>query len=234
MGLTTGFAGFPRECVEFYAQLARNNNKAWFDEHKPDFEKYVMDPARSFVFEMGTLLSAISPKVIADPRVNKSIFRAYRDTRFSRDKTPYKTHLGIFFWEGKLAKMDCPGFYFHLEPPSFFLGAGNHCFSPKLLETYRDSVVDPKHGPALVKAVKKLTAKDGYSIGGRHYKKLPRGYQADGLAAELLLHNGLYAAYEAGMPEELYSAKILDVCFAIFKEMAPIHNWLVEMTERVK
>jgi uncharacterized protein (TIGR02453 family) len=232
MTLTTGFAGFPRECVEFYIQLAQNNNKAWFDKHKKDYEKYVMDPARSFVFEMGVLLSSISPKVTADPRVNRSIFRTYRDTRFSKDKTPYKTHLGIFFWEGNLAKMDCPGFYFHLEPPTLLLAAGNHCFSSKLLETYRDSVADAKHGPALVKAIEKLIATDGYSIGGRHYKKIPRGYKADGLAGELLLHNGLYAAYEVGIPEKLYSAKILEYCFTIFKDMAPIHKWLVAMTER--
>jgi uncharacterized protein (TIGR02453 family) len=234
MGLTTGFAGFPRECVEFYAQLAQNNNKTWFDGHKAEFEKYVMDPARSFVFEMGRLLTTIAPKVTADPRVNKSIFRPYRDTRFSKNKTPYKTHLGIFFWEGKLAKMDCSGFYFHLEPPTLFFGTGNHCFSPKLLETYRDSVVDKKHGPALLRAVKKLTARDGYSVGGLHYKKLPRGYQADGLAAQLLLHNGLFAAYEVDIPEELYSKKVLDYCLAVFKEMDPIHRWLVEMTERVQ
>ncbi len=233
MALKTDFAGFPRECVEFYTKLAQNNTKLWFDEHKSDYEKYVMGPARDFVFEMGSLLTAISPKVNADPRINKSIFRPYRDTRFSKDKTPYKTHLGIFFWEGKLSKMECPGFYFHLEPPTLFFGAGNHCFSPKLLEAYRNSVVDPKHGPALVNAVTKLMAKDGYSIGGRHYKKLPRGYQADGLAGELLLHNGLFAGYEVDIPEELYSAKILDYCFAIFKEMAPIHKWLVNMTERV-
>lgn len=234
MALTTDFAGFPRECVEFYTQLARNNNKLWFDEHKADFEEYVMSPTRAFVFEMGRLLAAIAPKVTADPRVNKSIFRPYRDTRFSKDKTPYKTHLGIFFWEGNLAKMDCPGFYFHLEPPTLFFGAGNHCFSPKLLEAYRDSIVDPKHGPALVQAVKKLTTKDGYSIGGRHYKKSPRGYQAEGIAAELLLHNGLYAAHEVDIPKELHSAKILDYCFEVFNEMAPIHRWLVEMTKRLE
>lgn len=233
MALKTDFTGLPGQCVEFYTQLARNNNKLWLEEHKNDFEKYVLAPARLFVFEMGRLLSTIAPKIHADPRVDKSIFRLYRDTRFSKDKAPYKTHLGIFFWEGKHPKMECSGYYFHLEPPVLFLGAGIHCFPPKLLEAYRNSVADSKFGPALVMSVEELTTKPGYSIGGKHFKKLPKGYHAEGLAAELLLHNGLYAAYETEIPDALYSSEILDYCFEIFKEMTPIHRWLVEMTERV-
>lgn len=227
------FAGFPRQSVDFYSRLAENNTKAWFDEHKPEFEKFVMDPARAFVYHMGKLLAEISPKVKADPRVNKSIFRPYRDTRFAKDKTPYKTHLGIFFWEGELPKMECSGYYFHLEPPTIFLGAGIHCFSSRLLEVYRDSVADPKHGSALVKAAKKVTSKSGFSLGGRHYKKLPRGYYAEGPAADFLLFNGLFAGYETDIPKEFYSADILGYCFKIFKQMAPVHKWLVEMTSRV-
>ena len=233
MASTEDFAGFPRQCSEFYAELARNNSKSWFDEHKNDYEQYVMVPARSFVFEMGKRLAEISPKINADPRINKSIFRPYRDTRFSKDKTPYKTHLGIFFWEGKLPKMECSGFYFHVEPPVLFLGAGIHCFSPKLLDAYRQSVVDPKEGPALVKAVTKIRSKPGYSVGGRHYKKLPMGFQAEGLSAELLLHNGLFAGHEVNIPDDVYSHGIIDYCFGIFKEMVLVHRWLVRMTDRI-
>ena len=150
------FKGFPVECVKFYDELRKNNTKAWFDEHKPDFEKYVMEPARDFVMEMGLALKKISPGIIADTRYSKSIFRPFRDTRVSKDKKPYKTHLGIFFWEGRLAKMDCPGFYFHLEPPMLLIAAGNHCFSKPILDLYRESVVDTKFGKALAKAVKNV------------------------------------------------------------------------------
>ncbi len=110
MVANTGFRGFPRECVTFYAELARNNNKEWFSEHKSEFERYVMETARDFVYHMGNLLKEISPEIVADPRLDRSIFRHYRDTRFSKDKSPYKTHLGILFWEGNRAKMDCPGY----------------------------------------------------------------------------------------------------------------------------
>lgn len=225
-----GFVGFPRETVEFYRVLAVNNSKTWFDAHKADFEKSVLTPARDFVFEMGKCLSEISPGVIADPRTDKSIFRPYRDTRFSKDKTPYKTHLGIFFWEGNRAKMECSGFYFHLEPPDLMLAAGIHCFSKVLLARYRDSVVHPTYGPRLAKAVKAVQKEKGFFVGGVHYKKTPRGYDADHENAEFLLHNGLYAWCTTPIPDELHSRKIVSYALDRFKVMLPVHRWLVEMT----
>ena len=79
-----GFDGFPPEAVTFFKQLQDNNNKTWFDAHKPDYQKYVMDPAQGFIEEMGAKLEQLSPGIHADPRVNRSIFRIYRDTRFSK------------------------------------------------------------------------------------------------------------------------------------------------------
>jgi uncharacterized protein (TIGR02453 family) len=233
MAVISGFRGFPKECVDFYVELAQNNTKAWFDNHKSEFDKHVMGPVRDFVGEMGGFLAKISPKINADPRVNRSIFRPYRDTRFSKDKTPYKTHLGIFFWEGSRAKMECSGYYFHLEPPTLFLAAGIHCFSPLLLTTYRDSVVDPKHGPELIKAIKQVSKIKGLSVGGTHYKKTPRGYDASHENSAMLLHNGLYVWKEDAIPSEFYSTEILNYCFDKFKKMSPLHKWLVDMTGRV-
>lgn len=226
------FEGFPRECVQFYVDVAKNNNKEWFAAHKSDYDRYVMAPARDFVYEMGKRLELITPNIVADPRVNKSIFRPYRDTRFSKDKTPYKTHLGIFFWAGGLAKMDCPGYYVHIEPPILMLGVGNHCFSKKLLGLYRDSVVDPTLGPALAQAVQAVQSKGNYEIGVEHYKKVPRGYDKEHPNARYLLYNGLTAAFTTDTLDALYSAKVLDVAFARFKDMSPMVEWLLTMLER--
>jgi len=119
-----GFNGFSGRTVEFFKELAVNNNKVWFEEHRQDYETYVLKPARSFIEGMGQLLSSVSPGVHADARVNKSLFRINRDTRFSKDKSPYKTHLGIWFWEGDGPRMECSGYYFHLEPHKLMLAAG--------------------------------------------------------------------------------------------------------------
>jgi uncharacterized protein (TIGR02453 family) len=228
------FNGFPKECVTFYTELQKNNTKTWFNEHKREYEQFVMAPACDFVGEMGNALKTLAPSIVADPRVNKSIFRPYRDIRFSKDKTPYKTHLGIFFWEGHLAKMDCPGFYFHLEPPMVMLGVGNHCFSKHILELYRDSVVDPKFGKALAKAVQKVQSKGDYEIGEKQYKKVPRGYDKNHENADLLLMGGLTAAFSTQIPEALHSKDFIHYALEKFKDMSPIHTWLLEMIGRLK
>ncbi len=227
------FDGFFKESVRFFENLKKDNDKDWFALHKGDFEDHVMAPARDFVYEMGKRLREMSPGIIADPRVDKSIFRVFRDTRFSADKSPYKTHLGIFFWEGWLPKMECPGFYFHLEPPDLMLGVGVYRFSPPLLAEYRDSVVDPKHGPDLAKALQRIRKRGGYEIGIKHYKKTPRGFDPDHKNADLLLHNGLTAAVSCKIPEELYSRDIIEYCFKAFQDMSSLHQWLLRMISRV-
>jgi len=118
MSETAAFNGFPRELIQFYQGLSRNNDKSWFNEHKDIYARHVIAPAQDFVVSMGERLRMLSPGIVADTRANGagSIFRIYRDLRFSKDKRPYKTFLGIFFWEGSGKKMENPGFYFHMEP----------------------------------------------------------------------------------------------------------------------
>ncbi|MBE9524604.1 MAG: DUF2461 domain-containing protein, partial [Chloroflexi bacterium] len=145
----SSFDGFPVETINFLAALRTNNNKPWFVEHKSDYESFFISPAREFAVAMGARLRELSPGVIADPRVNKSIFRIYRDVRFSHDKTPYKTHLALFFWVGNGAKLENPGYYFHLDADNLMLGGGIYQFSKPLLKAYRNAVIDPALGPAL-------------------------------------------------------------------------------------
>jgi len=227
------FSGFPKECVTFFSELAENNNKPWFEKNKEDYENYVLAPAREFVVELGKRLRKISPKVNADPRPNKSLFRIHRDTRFSKDKTPYKTHLGIMLWEGSAPRMECSCYYFHLEPPNLMLGVGIYEFTKPALEDYRASVVHQTRGKQLAQAIKKITQNGECTLGGRVYKKTPRGFDADHPNADLLLFNGLHAGVTTKIPKELYSSAIIDYCFARYKKMDPLHKWLVALTERV-
>ncbi len=226
------FEGFPAECVKYYRGLKRHNDKIWFDNHRAEYDEDVIDPARRFVGAMGARLKRLAPGIQADPRVNRSIFRIYRDVRFSSDKTPYKTHLGIWFWDGSGKRMDCSGFYFHLEPPRLGVYAGVYIFPKQMIAEYRNSVVDPKHGPALRRAVKKCLELPGCSIGGKHYKRVPRGFDPDHRNAEYLLHNGFGVGVEEAIPEELHTPEIIDWCYERYKAMAPVHRWLQGVIER--
>ena len=111
------FEGFSRRTVSFFRDLARNNNRPWFAAHRDDYENHVLAPAKSFVTALGARLKTIAPPIAAVPAVNKSIFRIFKDTRFSLDPAPYKTNLGIYFWDVSRPRLETSGFYFHLEPP---------------------------------------------------------------------------------------------------------------------
>lgn len=226
-----GFTGFPRECHVFFRDLAKHNTTAWFSRHREEYEENVLVPSRLFVMEMGDRLSALAPDIIADPRANRSLFRINRDTRFSPNKTPYKTHIGILFWEGIGPRLECSGFYVHIEPESLFLGAGVYRFSATVLSAYREAVVDKRKGTALARAVEEVTAKGPYSIDGARYKRVPRGFDPNHPNAPLLLHDGLWVGLETPLPEELRSRAFLDYCFERFSQMAPVHRWLVELIE---
>ncbi len=227
------FNGFPKQSLSFFKDLAKNNTKMWFDQHKETYEQQVLGPARDFILAMGGRLKKIAPGVQADPRVNKSLFRLNRDIRFSHDKTPYKTHLGLWFWEGSRPRMECSGFYFHLEPAKLMLGVGLYCFPKDMLEAYRQSVVHPLYGPALSKVINGIKKTEGYYYGGQHFKKTPHGYDPNHPNAEFLLYNGLYAGIERPVPSELFSAGLGDLCFEHYKKMLPLHRWLLALTERV-
>ncbi|MFH0824998.1 MAG: DUF2461 domain-containing protein [Pseudomonadota bacterium] len=228
------FSGFPVAAVKFLNELNANNSREWFAAHRKEYEDHLLSPARDFVYELGKRLTELSPNVNADPRTDKSIFRINRDTRFSADKSPYKTHLGIFFWEGAWPKMECSGFYFHLQPPELMLAAGMHRFPKPVLEEFRNAVADPRYGANLADAISRVTSKPGYQVGGTHYKRVPRGFDSNHERADLLLHNGLYAMFNAELPAELHTPEIVDYCFERFKDMSPLHSRLVEMTARRK
>lgn len=89
------FNGFPRQYFTFFNQLKKNNSKEWFEKHRSEYDDSVMHPAREFVIAMGNKLRKIAPEVNAIPKINKSLFKINRDVRFSKDKSPYKTYMGI-------------------------------------------------------------------------------------------------------------------------------------------
>jgi uncharacterized protein (TIGR02453 family) len=228
---TNPFNGYPQESLQFFADLAANNNKLWFEAHKPNYENYVLSPARDFVVAMGQRLVELSPNVVADPRVNKSIFRIHRDIRFSKDKTPYKKHLALWFPAGAGGgKFENPGYYFHMEPGNVMLGVGLHSFSKPLLKAYRDAVIHPELGPELADITADVLKK-GYGVGSQTYKRVPRGYDSDHPYAELLRYSGLTAGVDLGIPPELHTAGLVDFCYQKFVDMAPIVHWLQRMKE---
>jgi uncharacterized protein (TIGR02453 family) len=222
------FNGFSKETLSFLTNLERNNEKKWFEANRQIFDQHVMADAELFVLDLGERLREFAPQINAIPKTDKSIFRIYRDIRFSKDKRQYKSHLALLFWEGSGKKMESPGFYFHLEPKRLFLAAGMHIFTPSQLSAYRDAVVDDKHGAMLEKIINMIRSKGDYQLGWKKYKKVPRGYAADHPRAELLLYGGVGFSLDISVPKELMNQQAVEYCYKVYKDLSPIHVWLSE------
>lgn len=219
---------FPAKTVSFLKKLSKNNSREWFEAHRDDYNTDFLEPALQLVVELGEKLQTITPNIQAVPKIDKSIFRLHRDVRFSKDKSPYKTNLGIYFWEGR-KKMESSGFYLEVNTKGFFFGSGIYMPSKEQWKLYRDAVSDPVLGKELDLAVKKILRKGSYSIGGKKYKKIPKGYNPDSPYADYLLYEGLYAYYDSENINELNNKDVVDFSFKKFKDMLPVHQWLVKV-----
>jgi len=222
------FAGFPRDLIDFLSELRKNNDREWFQAHREDYETYLVEPAREFVLAIGDCLNKLGSDIHAEPRVRGSIFAINRDVRFSKDKTPYETHLDMWFWQGDGPSRERPGYFFRLTPETLTLGAGMHGFSDATLERFRQAVLEPVRGARLEAIGQKLTTQ-GVDVGGQTYKKVPPGLPANHARADWLRHSGLFAAKDIPLPAEAFSDQLPGLCFAHYQRVAPLQQWLVDL-----
>lgn len=221
------FTGFPTETTAFLAALAANNDKAWFDAHRDDYEAYWVAPARRFVTAAGEALVDLAPGIEAQPRINGSIFRINRDTRFSADKTPYKDHLDFWFWEGERSRA-VSGFYMRITPTELGIGAGAHGFDAPRLAAFRSAVVGDDSGERLRRAVAAVEGA-GWPVAGEKYKRLPRGMEAVTPTQERFLRFGaLWCGEDRPIPASLHNRRLVSYAMNRWRKLAPLHRWLVD------
>ena len=225
------FSGFPRSAFKFFKDLKQNNDRDWFTANKNVYVESVLEPAKLFIEALGKRLSEIHPYVQYDTATNGSgsMFRIYRDVRFSKDKSPYKTHLGIVFWfDAGRKKTEAPGYYFGMSDGPPQIHGGHYQFGKEHLKAYREYIGDPDRGKELRGLLAKLSD-DGYEVGEAHYKQLPRGFPKDHPSADLLLHNGVIVS-SAKIPVRVaQSEQLVETCFDHCLTMAPLLFWLREM-----
>jgi uncharacterized protein (TIGR02453 family) len=162
-------AFFRPELFAFLRQLKRHNNRDWFAKNKQRYEEVVRDPALTFISNFAPQLQKLSPHFVADPRPTRgSLFRIYRDTRFSHDKRPFKTHVGIHFSHASGKDAHAPVFYLHLEPENPFAAAGVWHPDSNALTKIRTAIVAEPERWAKVR--RKL------ELEGDSLKRPPRGF----------------------------------------------------------
>ena len=182
------------ELFEFLRELEKNNNKEWFSENKQRFREVVQNPMLNFIENMSPWLKLNAPSYLADVRLNGgSLFRIYRDTRFSSDKSPYKTNVGCNFRHRAGKDVHAPGFYVHISPNEIFFGGGIWKPPTLILNKIRDNIVNQPDtwreivmSPEFVKSVG--------SLGNcEMLMNTPRGYSKDHPLEEDLRRKSYYA-----------------------------------------
>jgi uncharacterized protein (TIGR02453 family) len=202
------FRGWPAEAFEFYEGLEADNSKAYWLDHKQAYEDVVRAPTLALLEQVRKEFG------------EGSIFRPYRDVRFSKDKSPYKTHLGAAIGSRKGVV-----YYVQLSAAGLMAAAGMHGPTPDQIERLRNAVDDDRSGKQIVSIVDNLESA-GYQVGGEELKTAPRGYPKDHPRIRFLRHKGLYAWKEWAPAGWMGNAKARDRIIETWRGLAPLNTWL--------
>ena len=222
------FSGFSKKGVEFLAKIEQNNSKEWFEAHKEEYQKHILEPNKEYVQEMGETLQMLVPFINAEPKINRSLFKIYRDARFHLSE-PIKERIGIIMWQGAGHRMQSSSFYMHYSSSEYFVSAGIRNFKPPLLAKYRKYIQNSAKREELHNILQELQAK-GYNLPEPKFKRYPKGLNSQDSHSYLYLHGAIYAYKTFTLDSTFFSEKIIDKNFAIYQDMYKLQQWVYELT----
>jgi uncharacterized protein (TIGR02453 family) len=218
------FLGLPAEALTFLRNLKRNNRREWFQAHKDDYERFVKAPMAELVLCIGEGLRRVAPEIVADPKT--SLYRIYRDTRFSHDKTPYKTHAAAVFPVRGLLKNSGPGLYFHFSPEELLIGGGIYMPDPPLLRAVREEIA--AHPRAFLRVVEARSFRKAFGeLEGERLKSMPKGFSPDHQAAEYIGYKQFLFGKEFS-PRLASGARLLPAILDCFEKGMPLIRFLAK------
>jgi uncharacterized protein (TIGR02453 family) len=219
-----GVPRFGPEALKFLRALKRNNKREWFQPRKEQYEEHVRQPMLTIVERLAADMRPIAPEVIVDPK--SAIYRIYRDTRFSSDKTPYKTHIAASFpWRG-LSRHEGAGLYFHISPTEVWIGGGMYAPQTAQLHAVREHIVrNPRRLRSIVESA--AFKRTFGALEGEKLQRVPRGFPSDHEAAEWLRYRQFLAGREAS-PALVTTAKFYPAVLDTFRVAVPLIRFLNE------
>ena len=217
------FEGFPKQGLQFLKKLKRNNNRTWFESHKHEYEERLKLPMQSFIFSLQPHFSAFAPEFDLSPK--HSIFRIYRDVRFSNDKTPYKTHIAAHFvLRGKEKGFVGSGYYFHIEPGEVFIGGGIYMPDSDQLKKIRKAIAQDSDEFLSILGNRTFKKRFG-KLEGNKLQRIPKGYDESHPMAEWLKLKQFFVG--KSLPEtSCHKASLIDSIAAICSDAAPFVKFL--------
>lgn len=221
-----GFDGFSRELDGFFNDLAANNSRDWFEANRNRYDAAFLEPAKAFVEALAGELDKLMPGLAAEPKINGSIRRLNRDTRFSKDKRPYHDHMHLIFWKSAKANTS-PGYHLVLRSGGGGIGAGQWALTDSELAAYRSAVMTDEGAASLRKVIAVAGAMPGHQLDEAALKRVPRGFD-NAPDPDLLRYKGIVV--RGGMPDadKLYGPECMDHVMHHFQAMTPLMRWLDE------
>lgn len=220
---------FSKKTIEFLQQLAKNNNRDWFAENKERYEDLVRTPALEFIESMAPALSRTSPYIEAKARkVGGSLMRVHRDVRFGKDKSPYKTNIGIHFRHARAKDVHAPGYYLHIEPKDVFLGAGIWQPDSQTLLAVRTLISEHPDEWKTIK--KKILSGKKLEFTGSSLKRVPRGFDPDHELIEDLRRKDFIVIQQLS-PDEIYSKGFNKKVASFFSKSSPLMSFICEAND---
>jgi uncharacterized protein (TIGR02453 family) len=221
------FDGFKPDVIEFYKQLKNNNSKEWFDANRSVYENTVKFPTQSFVLEMASAFGQTGLPYMAD--IKRSLFRINRDIRFSKNKDPYKTNLGMYFpykvEAGVKKPVESCGIYLHIEPTEFFIAGGIHMPEPQQLKSIRTKIYKDWEEFEDIVTDKQFLKEFPGKWEGDKLKKAPAGFPSDHPSVEWLKQKE-FTVYIELKEKDIQSRKIIDTLLQKAKALVPYNDFL--------
>jgi uncharacterized protein (TIGR02453 family) len=220
-------APFTPALFAFLSELKLHNDRDWFERNRDRYLRDVRDPMLRFISDFAPVLRKTAPRLVADPRpAGGSLFRLYRDTRFSPDKTPYKTNVAAHFRHEAGRDVHGPGYYLSLEPGAVDVGGGVWHPEPDPLREIRRSILA---APGAWKRAIGTPAMTRLAWWGESLKRAPRGFPEDAPLADLLRRKDFAAGAELGERDAL-SPRFMDRCAEVYAALAPTMKLLARAT----
>jgi uncharacterized protein (TIGR02453 family) len=216
------FKGFKEETVAFLKDLKRNNNKKWFEAHKSDYQTFLLKPFRAMVEDLGDFMLLLDPYMDATPAINRTISRIHKDTRFAKDKSPYKTTMWITFKRPGKEWKDAPAFFFELSADAYRYGMGYYNASPRTMSNFRDAIdEEPKK---FLEVMSFFSTQDVFTIEGDKYVRIFDKNQPPEIQ-EWYQSKNIYFVCNKVLDSLLFSEDLIDRLIQDFSMLAPAYRY---------
>ena len=224
------FRGFPPAALSFLSDLRKHNERLWFQAHRDIYEQCVKAPMVEMILRIGEAFPRFAPEMVADPKI--SLYRIYRDTRFSPDKSPYKTHMAAVFPVRGSPKNAGPGLYFHISPEEVLMGGGIYMPEPAVLRAVRERMAaSPRTFIAIVERPKFRKAFG--ELEGEQLKTMPKGFSAEQEGAKYLRYKQFLFG-KVFPPKLATSPRLLPTVLECFQQGMPLIRFLKEAVPKAE